>query len=145
MSTTRRTASSNRAVANLKWRVSPRSAAAMTMPQRSRTAAELSNDSASANSLLVEGAALRKAELLTIRGSGGCEITGRLLRRDLDCGIERHQRVRNGDLLHYLDALGLQRIVLQIRHRDPAVDAADPEPMKDIRHQLLKAHVLHAG
>src|SRR6516225_2087792 len=146
MSRTRRTASSKRDRTKRKWRVSPRSAAAKTMPQRSRTAAALNSAVAAlAETSLVEGTAFGAAELLLIRNPRRGEIAGGLLRLDLDGSIERHQPVRDRDLLDHLDPLRLERVVLQVRHRDPAIDPADPEPMKDIRHQLLKPHVLHAG
>src|SRR5712671_2362022 len=146
MSTTRRTASSSREGASRKCGVSPRSAAARTMPQRSRTAAALSSSAASAGkSSIVEGTTLGAAELQRTGDAQRREIAGSLLRLDLDCSVERHQPIRDRDLLDYLDPLRLERVVLQVRHRDPAVDAADPEPMEDIRHQLLKPHVLHAG
>ena len=37
------------------------------------------------------------------------------------------------------------RVVLHVRHRHEAVDAADAEPVQHVRHQLLEARVLHAG
>src|SRR5439155_24124942 len=73
------------------------------------------------------------------------EIPGRLLCRDLDLSVDRHQPFRQFELLDHLDASGARRLVLDIRHRHPAVDAGDAEPMEDIGHQLLEAHVLDAG
>src|SRR5690242_12483848 len=146
MSATRAAASSSRAATSWKCRVSPRSAAAKTMPQRSRTAAALSSAAASpAPSSFVEGTTLRAVQLLRVRDARRREIARCLLGRDLDRRVERHQPVRDRDLLDDLDALRGQRTVFEVRHRDPAVDAADPEPMKDIGHQLLKAHILDAG
>src|SRR5215472_4511373 len=112
------------------------------MAQRPRTAAAV-NRSAAAS--LVESTAPYAAELLRGSDPGWGEIPGRLFGLDLDHGIERYQPVRNCDLLSNLDTLIRQRIALQIGHRHPTVDPPDPEPMKDVRHQLLKAHVLHAG
>ena len=43
----------------------------------------------------VEGTALQAAQLLQIRDARGREIAGRLLRRDLDRRVERHQPVRD--------------------------------------------------
>src|SRR3984893_16961258 len=145
MSTTRRTASSSREGASRKCGVSPRSAAARTIEQRSRTAAALSSSAASAGkSSIVEGTTLGAAELERTGDAQRREIAGSLLRLDLDRSVERHQPIRDRDLLDHLDPLRLERVVLQVRHRDPAVDAADSEPVEDIRHQLLKPHVLHA-
>src|SRR5713101_6528943 len=146
MARTRSTASSRRSATSRKCSVSPRLAEAKTLPQRSRTAAALNSAAASSGrSSIVEGTTLRAAELLSIWNSRGREIAGSLLRLDFDRGVERHQPVRNRDLLDHLDALRFERVVLKVRHRDPAVDPADPEPMEDIRHQLLKPHILHAG
>ena len=37
------------------------------------------------------------------------------------------------------------RVVLHVAHRHQAIDARDAEPVQHVRHQLLEAHVLHAG
>src|SRR5215471_2680538 len=146
MSATRPTASSSRQETTRKCGVSSCSAAASTMPQRSRTATALNSAAASAaKSSLVEGTALDARQFLRVYDSGRCEIAGGFLRLDLDRRVARHQPVRDRDLRDDLDPLRLERVALQVRHRDPAVDAADPEPVEDVRHQLLKAHVLHAG
>src|SRR5690606_9849284 len=36
-------------------------------------------------------------------------------------------------------------VALHVAHGNEAVDLLDAEPMQWVRHQLLKAHVLHAG
>src|SRR5215472_4989772 len=145
MSATRRTASSNRRGTKRKCRVSPRSAAAKTMALRSRTAAVRNNASAFALSSGAEGTTLGVAQLPRVGEAVRRKITGRPLRRDLDRGVGRHQPVGNRDLLDHRNPLRFERIAFQIRHRDPAVDPANPEPVKDIRHQLLEADVLHPG
>src|SRR5690349_5049612 len=135
-------ASSSRAGTSWKCRVSPRSAASKTIPQRSRTAAALNSAAASTGkSSLAEGTAPDATELQRIGDPRRREIAGGLLRLDLDRGITRHQPIGDRDLLDHLDPLRRERVVLQIRHRDPTVDPANAEPMKDIRHQLLKPHV----
>src|SRR5690242_6964806 len=112
------------------------------MPQRFRTAAAVS----SSNGLsVVEGTAGDAAELLMVRDAARREIAGGLFCLDLDRGVEGHEPLRDRDLLQYLDSLRGERVPLQVRHRYPAVDAADAKPMKDVGHQLLKPHVLHAG
>src|SRR5215472_14361565 len=145
MSATRRTASSRRAGATRKCRVSPRSAAAKTRPQRSRTAAALSSAAASSRSSVVEGTAPDAAQFLRRGDPGRRKIAGGLFRLDLDRRIGRHQPLRDRNPLDDLDPLRGQGIALEVRHRDPAVDAADAEPMKDVRHQFLEPHVLYAG
>src|SRR5262252_3648081 len=112
------------------------------IPPRSLTAAALRRSEAGS---IVEGTTPDAAELLGARNPGGCEIAGSLLRFDLDSRIGRYQPVRDRDLIYHLDPLRHQRVAFQVRHRDPPVDPADPEPVEDIRHQLLKAHVLHPG
>src|SRR5438270_593154 len=133
MSATRRTASSSREMTSRKCGVSPRSAAAKTMPQRARTAAAVSS---SEGWSVVEGTADDAAELLWIGDAGRREVAGSLLRLDLDSRVGWYQSVRDRDLLHDLDALPCQRVAFQVRHRDPAVDPADAEPVEDIRHRL---------
>ena len=91
------------------------------------------------------GAALGAAQLGAARHAGRREIAGGLLAVHLDLRVERDQPVGDRHLLDDLDALRAQRVVLHVRHRHPAVDAADAEPVEDVRHQLLEAHVLHAG
>src|SRR6266481_2177052 len=145
MSTTRRAASSSRAQTSRKCRVSPRRAASDTMAQRARTAAALCSLVATALASLVEGTAFRTAQLSSIRGSRRVEIPCRLLCRHFNRRIEGHQSIRNRELLHHLNPLGLERIALAVRHRHPAIDPADAEPVENVGHQLLKAHVLHTG
>src|SRR5882724_997156 len=145
MSTTRRAASSSRAQTSRKCRVSPRRAASDTIAQRARTAAALCSTVAPAVASLVEGTAFGAAQLCSIRGSRRGEIPCRLLCRHFYRRIKGHQSIRNRQLLHHLDPLGLERIALVVRHRHPAIDPADAEPVKNVGHQLLKAHVLHPG
>src|SRR6202022_675112 len=140
---TRRAASSSRAQTSRKCRVSPRRAASDTIAQRPRTAAALSSTAAPAVPSWVEGTAFRSAQLGSIRGSRRGEIPCRLLGRHFDRRVEGHQSIRNRELLHHLDPLGLERITLAVRHRHPAIDPADAEPVENVGHQLLKAHVLH--
>src|SRR5271165_2951367 len=142
MSRTRWTASSSCGITSRKCRVSPCWAAAKTMPQRSRTVAAVSS---SRGWSFVEGTSLDAVAFLRIEDPGWREIAGGLLRLDLDRRVERHQPIRDRDLRDDLDPLRCERVSLQVRHRHPAVDAADPEPVEDIRHQLLKPHVLHPG
>src|SRR5215471_267703 len=142
MLATRRAASSSRAGMSRKCAVSPRSAAARTMPQRSRTAAAVKSCAASS---VVEGTAPDAAQFLGVADPRRCEIAGGFLGLDLDRRVERYEAFRDRDLLPDLDALRGQGIALQVRHRYPAVDAADAEPMKNVRHQFLKPHVLYAG
>src|SRR6516165_7332731 len=73
------------------------------------------------------------------------EISGSFFRLDFDRRIERYQPIGDRQLLHDLDPLSLECIALDVRHRDPAVDPADAEPVENVRHQLLKAHVLYTG
>src|SRR3984893_3460974 len=145
MSATRRAASSRRAQTSWKCRVSPRRAASDTIAQRERTAAALCSTVAPAAASLVERTAFGATQLGSIRGSRRGEIPCRLLCRHFDRRIKGHQSVRNRELLHHLDSLGLERIALAVRHRHPAIDPADAEPVENVRHQLLEAHVLHAG
>ena len=49
--------------------------------------------------------------------------------------------VTRGDL----DAVAHQGVMLHVAHRHQAVDLLDAQPMQHIGHELLKAHVLHAG
>ena len=53
--------------------------------------------------------------------------------------------VRNGNAFDDIHALSGQRVVFHVAHRDEAVDPLKAEPMNRIRHELLKAGVLHAG
>src|SRR5215472_3447486 len=142
MSATRRAASSRRAGMSRKCAVSPRSAAATTMPQRSRTAAAVKSCAASS---VVEGTAPDAAQFLGVADPRRCEIAGGFLGLDLDRRVERYEAFRDRDLLPDLDALRGEGIALEVRHRYPAVDAADAEPMKNVRHQFLEPHVLYAG
>src|SRR5438270_4327383 len=112
------------------------------MPQRSRTAAAVSS---SEGSSVVERTTPDAAELIRVGDPRRRKVAGGSLCLDFDRGVERHQPVRDRDLLHDLDALSRQRVTLQVRHRHPAMYSADAEPVEDIRHQLLKPHVLHPG
>src|SRR5580704_13876085 len=123
MSTTRRTASSSRARTTRKCGVSPRSAAAKTMPQRSRTAAAVSS---SETSSVVESTTPDAAELLGIGDPGRRKVPGGSLCLDFDRCVERHQPVRDRHLFHDLNALSGQRVTFEVRHRYPAVYPADP-------------------
>src|SRR5258708_27440196 len=108
MPTTRRTASSSLAPISRKCGASPRSAAARTIEQRSRTAAALKSAAASAGrSSIVEGTTLRAAEFQPTGDAQRREISGSLLRLDLDRSVERHQPIRDRDLLDHLDPLCL--------------------------------------
>src|SRR5215207_4615935 len=93
----------------------------------------------------IQAAALGAAQLGGGRDAGWGEIPGGLLRGDLDLRVERHEAVGDRHLLDDLDALRPRGLMFDVRHRHPAIDAADAEPVEDVRHQLLKAHVLHAG
>src|SRR5438132_757759 len=146
MSTTRPAASSSRAQTSRKCRVSPRRAASDTIAQRARTAAALSSCAAPLTaSSLVQRTALCTVELTRIRCPRRGEIPCRLLCSHFDYRVERHQAIWDRSLFHYLDPLRLERIALAVRHRYPAIDPTNPEPMKNVRYQLLKAHVLYAG
>src|ERR1700738_5290841 len=105
-------ASSSRAQTSRKCRVSPRRAASDTIAQRARTAAALCRTVASAIASLVEGTAFGAAQLSSIRGSRGGEIPCRLLCRHFDRRLKGYQSIRNRELLHHLDSLGLERIAL---------------------------------
>src|SRR5215469_13392201 len=94
--------------------------------------------------LLIELAAARHRDLLGA-GDARREIAGRLLRIDLDPRLGRDQRLGDLDALDDIDAALDDRLELDAAHRDEAVDAGDAEPVEDVRHQLLKAHVLDAG
>src|SRR5690349_19357677 len=113
------------------------------MPQRSLTAAAVS--SCSEASSVVERTTPDAAELLRVGYPGRRKVACGFFCLDFDRSIERHQPVRDRDLLHDLDALPRQRVTLEVRHRYPAVYPADAEPVEDIRHQLLKPHVLNPG
>src|SRR5215831_1030731 len=139
---TQRAASSKRSDTTRKCVVAPRSAAARTMWHRSRTAAAVSSCAASS---VVEGTASNEADLVRSTGPGRCEIAGGLLGLDLDRRIERNEAFRDRDLLPDRDTLRRERVAFEVGHRHPAVDAADAEPMKDVGHQFLEPHVLHAG
>src|ERR1700756_4294737 len=102
MSTTRRTASSSRARTTRKCRVSPHSAAAKTMPQRSRTAAAVSSCEGPS---VVESTTPDAAELLRVGDPRRRKVACGFLCLDFDRGVERHQPVWNRDLLDDLDAL----------------------------------------
>ena len=92
----------------------------------------------------VERAANRAHRLIPLCRLGRI-IAGGFFRRDLDVRISRNQVVGNGDPLHDLDALRDQRVIFHVAHGDEAVDALEPQPMDHVRHQLLKARILHAG
>src|SRR6516165_3502362 len=98
----------------------------------------------SGTSVLVEGAADGLDEGLGPRRLG--RVVARcLLGLDLDAGIRWNELFRNGDALRDLDVLLDQRIVFHVAHGYEAVDAGETQPMDHIRHQLLKAGILHAG
>src|ERR1700757_1820629 len=110
MSMTRRTASSRRAKTSRKCLVSPRSAAAKTMPQRSRTAAAVSSSEASS---VVERTTPDAAQLLRVGVSGRRKVAGGFFCLDFDRSVERYQPVRDRDLLPDLDALPCQRVTFE--------------------------------
>ena len=71
-------------------------------------------------------------------------------RRDLYLGVLgyhlwRYHLWRNLDAVHYLNTALDDSIVLHIRHTNKVVDLRDAEPVQDVRHQSLKAGILHAG
>src|ERR1700733_6366810 len=96
-------------------------------------------------SLLVQTAAFGQAQFPGARLAGRREIARCLFRVHLDRGIVGHQILGDCDLLADRDALGGERLVLHVRHRYPAIDAVDAEPVEHVGHQLLEAHVLHPG
>src|SRR5258708_4693080 len=73
------------------------------------------------------------------------EVAGRLLGIHLDHRLRRDEVVRDLDALDDFDAAVDDRFELDAAHRDEAVDAGDAEPVQHVGHQLLEAHVLHAG
>src|SRR5215472_1630107 len=124
-----------------KYRASPRWTASDTIAQRARTASALNSVAAS----LAEGTAFRAAKIDWVGHARRREISGSFFCFDFDHCIERYQSIGDRELLHHLDPLRLERLAFDIRHRDPSVNPADAEPVEDIRHQLLKAHILDAG
>src|SRR5581483_4322851 len=92
-----------------------------------------------------EAAALGSTQLGAARSARRREIPRRLFRCHLDLRVERYQAIGDRDLLDDFDPLRPQRLMLHVRHRNPMVDARDAEPVKYVRHQFLKPHVLHAG
>src|SRR5260370_24631114 len=93
---------------------------------------------------LVEGAADGLDEGLRPGRLRGV-IARRLLGLDLHAGIRWNELFRNGDALRDLDSLLDQRVIFHVAHGYEAVDALETQPMDHIRHELLKAGVLHAG
>ena len=67
------------------------------------------------------------------------------LRIDLDPRVLRDQLLGNGDALQDRDALLHDRVVFHVAHAEHAIDLGDAQPVQDIRHQRLEAHVLDAG
>ena len=72
-------------------------------------------------------------------------ISGGFFGRYLDMGVGRHKLIGQRHALDNLDALGDERVMFHVAHRDEAVDAAQTEPMNDVGHQLLEPGVLNAG
>src|SRR5215469_16626541 len=115
-----------------KYRASPRWTASDTIAQRARTASALNSAAAS----LAEGTTFRAAKIAWVGYAGGREISGSFFRFDFDHCIKRYQSIGDRELLHHLDPLRLERLTFDIRHRDPAVNPADAEPVENIGHQL---------
>src|ERR1700722_11201276 len=122
---------------------------------RDRTASALNSENAAAvsslmdqgskpRSILIERPPNRMSEvfrLLLFRRI----ISGGLFGRYLDMSVSRDKLVGQRHALDDLDALGDERVVFHVAHRDEAVDAAQTKPMNDVGHQLLEPCVLDAG
>ena len=89
--------------------------------------------------------ALGLSQFVGVGHRAGREVAGRHLGVDLDPRVGRNQRVRNVHPLADLDARAGDGVVLHVAHRHQAVDLADAQPVQHVGHQLLEAHVLHAG
>ena len=97
--------------------------------------------------VVIHSSSARPLATSPLRGSGALRrvVAGGLLGIHLHARVRGNEVVRNRHLLDHGDALGRERVVLHVAHRRPAVDARDAEPMEDVGHELLEAHVLHAG
>ena len=84
-------------------------------------------------------------QFVGVRHRAGGEVAGGHLGVDLDPRVGRDQVVGDVDPLADLDARAGDGVVLHVAHRDQAVDLADAQPVQHVGHQLLEAHVLHAG
>src|SRR5262249_23910867 len=73
------------------------------------------------------------------------KIAGRDLGLDLRPRVRRDHGVGQRHALVDADALADEGVALHVAHGGEAVDAGDAEPVQHVRHQLLEAHVLHAG
>src|SRR5436190_10949601 len=92
---------------------------------------------------LVE-AAPDRAGVIAARTLAG-KISGGELGFDLHPRVRRNHVVGQRNAFVDGDALAKERVALHVAHRGEAMDASDAEPMQHVRHQLLKAHVAHAG
>lgn len=65
------------------------------------------------------------------------------LRINLHATILGDQFIGNGHPLQDRNALLHNGIMFHITHTEHTIDLGDAQPMQDIRHQRLKAHILH--
>src|SRR5262249_25612100 len=95
-------------------------------------------------SLSLEEASPHRAGVVAAWTLAG-KITGGELGLDLHPRVRRNHVVRQRHAFVDGDALADERVALHVAHRGEAMDAGDAEPMQHVRHQLLEAHIAHAG
>src|SRR5262249_21487375 len=83
---------------------------------------------------------VRKAvQLWRLRG----EVSGGLLRRNLDLGIAGNEVIRKRHTLHDFNSLTDQRVIFHVAHRNQPIDARYPEPVERVGHQLLETRIFN--
>src|SRR5205814_4412855 len=90
-------------------------------------------------------AALHSRQPLRIWNFAIAVVACRLLGIHLDTRVGRDQLVRELDALADFDGRSDDRVVLEVAHRHQPVDTPNAQPVQNVRHQFLEAHVLHAG
>jgi len=95
-------------------------------------------------SVFVEGTADRVGQILRLRRLRR-KIAGRFLGGDFDMSIGRNQLVGKRNPLGDINPLPDQSVVLHVAHGHETIDPFQPQPMDDIRHQLLETGILNAS
>ena len=67
-------------------------------------------------------------------------VSGGLLRCPFDLRFIGHKAFGKDDVVA-LDSLSFHSVLLQVGHRSPPLNAAYAEPMENVWHQLLNAHI----
>src|SRR5688572_11575883 len=93
----------------------------------------------------IEATATHAVEFSTIRARSLSVVASSFFCRHLDMSVRRNPILGKGNPVDNLDAGAANRLVFHIAHGDKPIDASNPQPMQDVGHEFLEAHILSPG